>query len=333
MNQDVELSAPAPPPAAGLSRFEIPVAGAVSAALFAAFLALPLLGTLGVPLAAVPIVRMAHRRGVAAGALAGLIGAAIILGVGLATGGGMSAVAMALFAGAIVGMPAASVGFLRAGADPSRCYLGLCVAGAALIAGLAAVSAASPGRSLEAEVGATFDRVTPGVTESYRKSGADADTVARMKSTLETSRDIAQRYLWGLFGAMWVGGGALAFYGGAAAARPGGPADAARFDQLRVPAAAAGLFAASGAAFGLLEGEGRRIAGNVLIPLAALYFVAGLSIICHFFRRWFRFRLLRAGLYVLVSYVPLNVGVALLGLFDWYVDFRRRAGGGRTERS
>ena len=324
--------ADAPAPAPSLSRFEIPVAGAASAALFAAFLALPLVGTLGVPLAAIPVVRMAHRRGVAAGAVSGLVASGIVLGLGWATGGGLGALAAALFAAAIVGLPTASVGFLRVGADPSRCYLGLCIAGAALIAGLAAVSAGAPGHSLESEVAAAFDRVTPSVTESYRRSGADADTVARVRETLETSRDLAKRYLWGLFGAMWIAGAAIAFYGGAAAARPGATADAARFESLRVPAAGAAAFAAAGAAFGLLPGEGRRIAGNLLIPLAALYFTAGLSIICHFFRRWFRFRLLRAVLYVLVSYVPLNVGVALLGLFDWYVDFRRR-GGGRTERS
>ena len=89
---------------------------------------------------------------------------------------------------------------------------------------------------------------------------------------------------------------------------------------------------AAGAAFGLLEGEARRVAANLLLPLLALYFVAGLSIICHFFRRWFRARILRIGLYALAAYFPINVGVALLGLFDWYVDFRRR-GEGVVEKS
>jgi hypothetical protein len=82
----------------------------------------------------------------------------------------------------------------------------------------------------------------------------------------------------------------------------------------------------------LLQGSARRIAGSVLLPLAALYFVAGLSIICHFARKWFRFWLLRVGLYTLVAYFPMNVGVALLGLFDWYVDFRRRGAGTIEER-
>ena len=115
-------------------------------------------------------------------------------------------------------------------------------------------------------------------------------------------------------------------------ARPGPTADVARFEALRVPASGVALFVASGAAFGLLPGAARRIAGNILLPLLALFFVAGLSIICHFLRRWLRTRILRAGLYALAAYFPINVGVALLGLFDWYVDFRRRGGEG-TERS
>ena len=67
-----------------------------------------------------------------------------------------------------------------------------------------------------------------------------------------------------------------------------------------------------------------EIAGNALIPLAALYFLAGLSIICHFARKWFRAKILRVGLYGLALYFPINIGVGLLGLFDWYVDFRHR---------
>ena len=78
--------------------------------------------------------------------------------------------------------------------------------------------------------------------------------------------------------------------------------------------------------------ELRPAAVGALLPLSALYFVAGLSIICHFARKWFRFWLLRVGLYTLVAYFPMNVGVALLGLFDWYVDFRRRGAGAIEKR-
>jgi hypothetical protein len=331
MSSDVEVQPP--PPAASLRRFEIPVAGLGAATLFIAAFVIPFVGPLGLPLAPIPVVRLSHRRGAAAGALAGLVACAAVLGIGWASGGAGSGLLMAFVAAALLGLPTASVGFLRAGADPSRCYLGLCIAGIALVAGLAAVAASTPGRSLAGEAGAVFSRVAPTVEDQYRRTGADAQTAATARATVEAAAELVRRYFWGLLAASWMGVAAVAFYGGAAAARPTPTADASRFDALRVPAAAAGLFAASGAAFGLLPGEGRRIAGNLLIPLAALYFVAGLSIICHFFRRWFRLGLLRAGLYVLIAYAPpLNVGAALLGLFDWYVDFRRR-GGGRTERT
>ncbi len=102
------------------------------------------------------------------------------------------------------------------------------------------------------------------------------------------------------------------------------PAERTRFEALSLPAFLAPVFVAAGAVSALARDTARQVAGDVLIPLAALYFVAGLSIICHFARRWFKTRILRVGLYTLVIYFPMSVGVALLGLFDWYVGFRRR---------
>ncbi len=319
----------AEPERPSLSRHEIPLAAVAGAAAFFAAFLLPLVGVIGVPLSAVPLVRLAHRHGLAAAFAACGILVGLLLGLGWAGGGLGAGVGLALSALAVTALPIASVGFLRAGADPSRCYVGLCLAGGALLAACFAVSVNGPGASLSAEVGASFDRIIPTAVDSYAHSGADAESVARMRETLQAAREFAKGCLWGIFGSLWVVGGAVAFYLGALMARPGPTADAARFETLRVPAAGAALFVAAGAAFGLLPGEGRRLAANLLLPLSALYFVAGLSIICHFFRRWFRVRILRVGLYTLASYFPINLGVALLGLFDWYVDFRRRGEGVR----
>jgi Predicted membrane protein (DUF2232) len=327
-----DATSAAGPVRAPAGRFEIPFAALAAAAGFCALFVLPVAGALGLPLAAVPVVRLAHRRGLVAGLLGCALAAAVILGLGWATGGASSGLVMAFLAAGVTMLPTSTVGFLRAGADPSRCYLGLCLAGGAFLAASFAASAGSPGPSVAAEVASSFDTLIPAAIESYSRSGADAEAVARMRVTLESGREFARKYLWGIFGALWVLGGAIAFYAGAASARPTPTAEAARFEALRVPAQAAGLFVATGAAFGLLQGEGRRVAGNLLLPLTALFFVAGLSIICHFFRRWLRARILRAGLYALAAYFPINVGVALLGLFDWYVDFRRRGGEG-TERT
>ncbi len=328
ISTDVATEAPARP----MSRFEIPLAALLAATCFAAVFVVPLFGVLGVPLAAVPIVRLAHRRGFLTALLGCAITSAIVFGLAAATGGIGSAVAMAFAVAGVTLVPTASVGFLRAGAEPSRCYLGICLAGCAFLAAAFGAAGRGPGPSLSDEAATAFDRLTPSVMESYSRSGADKDTAARVRALLTDARELTRRYLWGIFGAFWVIGAAIAFYGGAASARPGPTADAARFERLRVPAAAAGIFVASGAVFALLPGEARRAAGNLLFPLSALFFVAGLSIICHFLRRWFRARLLRAGLYVLASYFPIHVGVALLGLFDWYVDFRR-LGEGAMEKS
>jgi len=324
------------------TRFEIPLAALAAAGAFSALFVLPVIGALGLPvlsllspfgapLAAVPLVRLAHRRGMITGFIGCALAVAIVLGLGWATGGAGAGLTIAFLAAGVTVLPTAAVGFLRAGVDASRCYLGLCLAGAAFLAAAFAAAAGASGPSVADQVSASFDEVIPQAVAQYQRSGADTEAVVAMRATLAAGRDLARRYLWGIFGGLWVLGAALAFYAGAAAARPVATAEAARFDGLRVPAQAAALFVATGAAFGVLSGEARRIAGNLLLPLLALFFVAGLSIICHLFRRWLRSRILRVGLYALAAYFPINVGVALLGLFDWYADFRRRGGEG-TER-
>jgi hypothetical protein len=318
---------PSPP-----GRLEVPLAACVAAAAFSAVFVVPFFGVLGIPLAAVPVVRLAHRQGLVTGFAACALAVALVLGFGWAVGGIGAGLALCFAAAGVLVVPVASVGFLRAGVNPSRCYLGICLAGCAFLAAAFVASSGAQAPGVTAEVASSFDHLIPAVLASYKGSGADAEMVAGMRATLEAAREFAQAYLWGIFGALWVFASAVAFYLGAASARPGETAEAARFETLRVPAAGAGFFVAAGAAFGLLAGEPRRMAGNVLLPLLALYFVAGLSIICHFFRRWFRVRILRVGLYALAAYFPINVGVALLGLFDWYVDFRRR-GEGVVEKS
>jgi Predicted membrane protein (DUF2232) len=318
-------------PASG-GRFELPLAGLAGAAAFSVVFLLPVFGCIGVPLAAVPSVRLSHRQGLLAGLGAcGVVGA-LVFGLGWASAGLGSGLALGFVAFGVAALPTASVGFLRAGVDPSRCYLGICLAGCALVAAAYFASVGSGGAALSAQVTSTFDQGIPPLLDQYARSGADAESVARMREAFEAAREFSRNYLWGMLGALWVLSSAIAYYLGAAAARPAATADTARFEGLRVPAAGAALFVAAGLVFGLLGGEGRRIAGNLLLPLLALYFAAGLSIICHFFRRWFRVWILRVGLYALVAYLfPLNFGVVLLGLFDWYVDFRRRGEGVREK--
>ncbi len=310
---------------------EIALAAGLSALSFALFLLLPLVGAVGLPLAAVPMVRLAHRRGGAAALFASALAGVALAAVAHAAGDSGGWTRGALAAGTAA-LPALFAAFSRKTGQPSRAFLLLCASGAAILAALFLATAAASGRPVGDDVAREFDRMMPVALESQARSGMNSDTMARVRATLEAAREFSRRYWAGLVGLLWVFSAAISFYAGARAARPAPSAEAARFEALRVPAAVAPLFVAAGAGSVLLAPPARPAAGSVLLPLLALYFVAGLSIICHFARRWFRVGLLRVGLYTLVGYFPMNVGVALLGLFDWYVDFRRRGAGAIEKR-
>jgi Predicted membrane protein (DUF2232) len=322
---------PAPSRNPHAAALEIAFAAGFSALAFALFLVLPLVGAFGVPLAAVPAVRLAHRRGISAALIASALAGALVAGVAMA-GGDYSGWSRGALAAGTAALPAMFASFARRRGNPSAGYVLLCATGAVLLAAILLGGAAASGRPVGDEIAKEFDRMIPAALESYGRSGMDTETVVRVRATLETAREFSRRYWAGLLGLLWVFSAAISFYAGARAARPAPSAEAARFESLRVPAALAPVFVAAGAGSVFLDPRLRPIAGSVLLPLSALYFVAGLSIICHFARKWFRFWLLRVGLYTLVAYFPMNVGVALLGLFDWYVDFRRRGAGAIEKR-
>jgi len=322
-------STPAPseeadrPPGAAHGALDVLAAGAAAALFFAGFLVLPVAGPLALPFAAVPIVRLAHRRGPGAAFAASAITSGFVLLLTLAASPLSSGTSGALFAAAITALPAFFVGSVRRGVDFSLAYLGLCATGLLLAGGFLLARASDTDLSMRREIDRAFDEWQRLSAEPGR-APTDAETAARLRATLDAARTFTRRFWIGLIGVSWVLGSAIGYFLGAWSARPAPSAETTRFEQLRVPAPVAALFAASGAGWALFPDPASRIAGNLLWPLAALYFVAGLSIICHFARRWFRARLLRVGLYALVVYIPINVGVALLGLFDWYADFRRK---------
>ncbi|MFN2385421.1 MAG: DUF2232 domain-containing protein [Thermoanaerobaculia bacterium] len=306
--------------------FEILAAAAAAVLFFLAFLLIPVAGTLALPFAAVPAVRLAHRHGAAAAIAASGVGAGLILGI--ATAIGSQGPSLAALAGSVTLLPALLASAVRRGVTHSRAFLVLCVAGFLPIAGLAVADRWSGESAVAKEISATFDQVIPAAVESSKRSTRDAEMVERVRRTFTAARDIARRFWPGLLGASWVLAAGVAFYAGARAARPAPSAAAARFEDLRAPAPAAALFVVTGGCAALTRGVARDVAGSLLIPLTALFFLVGLSIICHFARRWFRARVLRICLYVLLVYFfPMNLGVALLGLFDWYADFRRRGEG------
>jgi hypothetical protein len=297
---------------------ELPLAVAISVFLFLAFLIVPPVGLLTLPLASVPMVRLTHRRGLAFGLIGVGTTAAVLWVLVAALEGGGEAFRVAVTGGIIVALPALFAGAVRLGRDASLAYLGLCLAGFLILGGSLLIG---PGGGIEETARAidhTFDEAV---------SAPAPDVRAEYQEWFAAAREFTKKYWFGLIGVGWILAAAVSFYTGAWAARPAASAERTRFESLRIPAIVAPLFVATGAAFGLAPPFWARLSGHLLWPLTALYFVGGLSIICCFARRWFRSRLLRVGLYALVIYVPITAGTALLGLFDWYTDFRKRGQG------
>jgi hypothetical protein len=311
-------------PSDRFERFAVALASLASALLAIVSLSLGALGTIGLPLVGIPIVRVAHRKGLGSGLLATILAACLLTGASLLEGSARDLASPVVLMGLMAGLPTFFSGLVQGGADPSREYLALAVSGCALLAAVMMLPPALGARPMGDEVAAAFDAMIPGAIASYSKANVDPETVARVKGTLEAIRDFSRRYWLGLVGAFWILCSAVTFFAGARSARPAASAERTRFEALTLPAFLAPVFVAAGAVFALAPGTARQTAGDVLIPLVALYFVAGLSIICHFARKWLKARLLRIGLYALVIYFPMSVGVALLGLFDWYAGFRRR---------
>jgi predicted membrane protein DUF2232 len=307
------------------AHWEMAWAAALPAALIAGSFLVPGIGVLAAflwPLGVAVLVRWSFGHGtgaLAVGLCAVLVTAILsaILGWGAGLGVGAGTVLL-------TGLPVFFAGRVRRGLDASSAFLGLCVAGIALFEALLLARPAIGEAPLGTLLATFLDANIPLAVESWRRSKVDAATLEQMQASALQMRNLVVRYWPGLFALGWVLASAVTFYVGAWAARPAAAAQSTRFERLQIPAAVAALFVLAGAGFGLIPGITRSVAGDVLLALASLYFVAGLSIICHFARAWFRAPVVRLGLYVLVAYPPMNLGVALLGLFDWYVKFRRR---------
>src|ERR1700736_2766524 len=98
---------------------ELAFAGIAGALFFSAFLVLPLAGTLALPLAAVPMVRVAHRRGRVAAAAAAAIASGLVLLMTASAAPLTSGASGAVFALAITALPSFFAGSIRRGVDPS----------------------------------------------------------------------------------------------------------------------------------------------------------------------------------------------------------------------
>jgi len=293
-------------------------AAGLSAFFFWGLRFLPLVGIVFVPGAAVPLVRFGARRGaraaLAASAAAALLSAAIGFSLtrSAADSAGQAA-AMLATAGAC-----GIAGGLARKRAASAVFLALAVWGAA--AG-AVLWTASPGSDREIE--SRFDAMTAGSIASLKQSGADPEALKTWQASADLVRSAIVRFAPGLIAALWVLIAAVAFFLGRRLGA--GEPDGGGFSRFRLPPGLAAVFVLAGAAAAAFRGPVRSAAVDVLAPVMVLYFLGGLSIIAYFARRWFRTGVLRAATYVMASWFPFSAGTAILGLFDWYFDFRKRA--------
>lgn len=159
-----------------------------------------------------------------------------------------------------------------------------------------------------------------------KRSGVPPETIAQWSEQVGAVRDA----LAVVFPAVWIIGAALAVIANAALLRlyllrrdPGWLEDG-EFERVRFPLALVGVFVAAGASVALTIA--RPVAYNVLLVVAFFFALQGLAVVGFYARRLAAPPLLRVAVLVLVLANPWAPYIlALLGLFDNWVDFRRWA--------
>ena len=292
-------------------------AAGLSAFFFWGLRFLPFVGIVFVPAAALPLVRFGSRRGAVAAAAAAAGAAALCAAIGFSvTRSPAASAAQAALHLATAGACGLAGGLARR-RPPSAVFLGLAVWGAA---GGGLLWSLAP--DADREVRTRFDQMSAASMASLKQSGADPEALKTWQASADVVRAAIVRYAPGFLAGLWVGVAAVAFYLGRRLAFR--DAEGGGFARFRLPPGLAAVFVLAGAAAALWPSV-RPLAVDVLAPVLVLYFLGGLSIIAYFARRWFRTGILRAATYAMASWFPFSAGTAVLGLFDWYFDFRKRA--------
>jgi hypothetical protein len=166
-------------------------------------------------------------------------------------------------------------------------------------------------------------RLLPDLFRFYREQGMSESTLASLGQVYGAAQRLLESHLAGLLMAAAVLFGALVVYPFGKALSRQAPAGTAPFASFRTPPAAAVAFVPLGALAALAPGEAGLLATDLLLPLAALFFLRGLAIIRSLLVRGAIGLFGRALVYFLVLQMPVPVLVAIGGLFDEFFDFRR----------
>jgi hypothetical protein len=248
---------------------------------------------------------------------------ALLLGALLVPEGAVVAAVLAI---ALVALPAVAL-FAAARDGRRRDDVLLVVFALTGIGGLAALLGVSvaTGRDPGTILASRWAALVPEMLANYRSSGWSETSLATVARLFEFGRVLVEEQLTGLVLAVAVLHAALVVYG---FARGAGLAEAdwseASFSRFRTPLAAAAAFVPAGLLAAVGGAELRRPAVDLLLPLGVLFFLRGLAIIRALLDRGRAGLVGRALVYVLVFQMPFPLLLALSGLFDEFVDVRRR---------
>ncbi len=291
------------------------VAAAVSLFLFAALFVFPPLGVFVAPMATVPLLQLAARRGTAAPAWGGV---AILLAIATLAGGGTPILLFLTGYLVLVAVPVASVELRRlTGWGDGRWAALAALAGLLLV--LAAVVAATWPASPVEGTAAWYHKAGEQAVELYARAGISRGEI---QLAIDRSAPLISWLLPSMPLAYLV---AVLFWVRPRAELLGLGTGTGTFEEYRSDEWLPVGFVAGGLGTFFFQGTPRWVAVNLLATVLILYFVHGLAIIrAHLVRYVGRGWFVRWGIALLCLQVPLPALVAVLGLADSFFDLRPR---------
>jgi hypothetical protein len=200
----------------------------------------------------------------------------------------------------------------------------------AILLGYALAQGTSPGQALASRWAAMI----PDQLAAHRQSGWSESSILAATRVYEAIRALIAGSLEGIVLAASVLYAAILVYPASTALGLTFGMSEVSFGRFGTPPLAAVLFVPAGLAAALGSGEAVRLSLDLLLPLAALFFLRGLAIIRVLLDRARAGLFGRAVVYVLLFQMPFPFLLALGGLFDEFLNIRGRiekAAEGRDE--
>ncbi len=203
--------------------------------------------------------------------------------------------------------------------------IALVVAAAALVtlAGLLLASGLSPGQaaqSVRQAVGESIGFAHGALKEINPKAGYSEETLARFTDTVV--RVLPALFVNGLVLLVWVNLLVMRKLSARYKLKEYPPFE---LNLWRMPEPAVWVAILAGFSVWMGSGTAWTLGMNFLVVLTLLYFFQGLAIVAYYFKKWKVSPLFRFLLYALIVIYQLFlvVGLAVVGLFDTWFDFRR----------